>query len=100
MKIHGKAAHSSTPEEGVDAIGIAAAIVTALNSVAARNISPMENSTLNVGKIAGGSAPNIIASECELSIMMRNITPEAREVMMEKINSISKGIAGAMGGQL
>lgn len=98
VKIHGKAAHSSTPEEGVDAIGIAAAIVTALNSVAARNISPMENSTLNVGKIAGGSAPNIIASECELSIMMRNITPDAREVMMEKINSISKGIAEAMGG--
>lgn len=31
ITVHGKAAHSSTPEEGVDAVYIAASIVTALH---------------------------------------------------------------------
>lgn len=98
IKIHGRAAHSSTPEEGVDAIGIAAAVVTALNSVTARSISPMAGATLNVGKIQGGSAPNIVAAEAELSVMLRNITPASRTVMMERIRAVSEGISGAMGG--
>lgn len=98
VKVHGKAGHSSEPQEGVDAINIAAHIVVALNSITAKNISPMEGSTLNVGQINGGHAPNIISDYAELNIMLRNITPHARETMMKKIRTISDAIAEAMGG--
>ncbi len=63
LLIRGRAAHSSTPEEGSDAIYIAASIVTGLHGIISRNISPMDRATLNVGTIHGGSAPNIIADE-------------------------------------
>ena len=98
LTVHGKAAHSSTPEAGTDAIYIAAAIVTALHGMVSRDMSPMEHSTLNIGVIHGGSAANIIADKVEMSLMMRNLSKEARETMCRKIEALSRGIAEAMGG--
>ena len=74
LTIHGRAAHSSMPEEGVDAIYIASAVVSALHGIASRNLSPMAQATLNVGTIHGGSAPNIIADQAVLGVMMRNVS--------------------------
>ena len=98
LTVHGKAAHSSTPEAGTDAIYIAASIVTALHGMMPRNLSPMERSTLNIGLISGGSAANIIADEVEMSLMMRNLSKEARDVMCSRIEKLAQGIAEAMGG--
>ncbi len=98
ITVHGKAAHSSTPEEGVDAIYIASSIITALHGIISRNLSPMDRSTLNVGVIQGGTAPNIIADKAQMRVMMRNLTKESREAMMKKIESLSDGIARSMGG--
>lgn len=98
LTVRGKAAHSSTPEEGVDAIYIASSIVTALHGISSRNLSPMDRSTLNIGVIHGGMAPNIIADEVTLGLMMRNLSKESREAMIEKIETLSRGIAEAMGG--
>lgn len=96
--VHGKATHSSAPQNGVDAINIAASIIVAFNTILSKNISPMENSTFNVGLISGGLAPNIVPDRVELQCMMRNVRPEARESMKERILSLAPGIAEAMGG--
>lgn len=96
--IHGKSTHSSKPETGVDAVQIAAAVVTALYQITAKNVSPMEPSTLNVGTISGGLAGNIVADEVKILVMMRNATREARSAMFESVERIAKGMAQTMGG--
>lgn len=98
ITVNGKAAHSSAPQEGVDAINIAASIVTALNGIVSKNISPMANSTLNIGTIHGGYAENIVADKVTMECMFRNLTPEARKAMLERIEGIASGISTAMGG--
>lgn len=98
LTVRGKAAHSSTPEEGEDAVYIAAAVITALHGITSRNISPMEHSTLNVGVVHGGSAPNIIADEVKLGVMLRNLSKESRETMINRIEKLATGIAKSMGG--
>lgn len=98
VDIHGEAAHSSTPERGVDAIQIAAATITNLNLITAKNVDPLESSTLNVGVVHGGSAPNIVADSVELVGMIRNATPEARDVMFKRIEEVSTSTAAVMGG--
>ena len=98
ITINGKAAHSSAPQEGVDAINIAAAVITALNGIVSKNISPMANSTLNIGVIRGGTAENIVADKVDMQCMFRNLTPDARAAMIERIEGISKGLSTAMGG--
>lgn len=96
--IHGKSTHSSKPETGIDAVQIAAAVVTALYQITAKNLSPMAASTLNVGMISGGMAGNIVADRVRLQVMMRNATKEARSAMFESIERLAKGIAQTMGG--
>ncbi len=98
VRIHGKAAHSSTPENGVDAISIAAAIINNLNMMMAKNISPMTPATLNYGTIQGGSAPNIVADSVEMSLMLRNADAKTRDVMLQGIERLCKGTAAMMGG--
>lgn len=98
LTIHGRAAHSSMPEEGVDAIYIASAVVSALHGIASRNLSPMAQATLNVGTIHGGSVPNIIADQAVLGVMMRNVSRESRDVMRHQIETLAKGITESMGG--
>ncbi|MCI8453543.1 MAG: amidohydrolase [Lachnospiraceae bacterium] len=98
LTVRGRAGHSSAPQEGADAVYIAAAIITALHGIVSRNLSPMEHSTLNIGTIHGGYAPNIIADEVTLGAMMRNLSKEAREEMCRRIETISAGIAKSLGG--
>lgn len=98
MVVHGKAAHSSEPQEGVDAVYIASSIIVALNTLVSKSLCPMEHSTLNMGRISGGEALNVITDRVEISGMMRNAKAHTRGVMMEKIRTLSEGIASAMGG--
>ena len=65
--VAGRAGHSSKPEAGVNAIFAAAACIGALAALArddGRGTDPGERTTVNVGRIEGGTAVNIIAGHC------------------------------------
>lgn len=100
LKIHGKKAHTSKPQDGVDAILIAGHIIVSLQSILTRNIDPFAISTFSLGKISGGSAPNIVPDYVEINGMMRNLDKTARQTLIENIEKISKSIAESMDGSL
>lgn len=99
IKIIGKEAHTSKPNEGVDAINIAGHVIVALNSIRSKLMDPNMLSTFSIGKISGGTANNIVPNYVELRGMIRSITSDARELVIEKLNSISKGISESFGGE-
>jgi acetylornithine deacetylase len=77
--VRGKEAHSAFPGEGHSAIYDAARIVTRLEQVA-RKLRARTNrdfdppyTTLNVGLIQGGTAKNIVAGECRITVEWRPI---------------------------
>lgn len=78
VTVRGRSSHGATPENGVDAIVAQANIITALQTLVSRETSPLDNVVLTFGKIKGGTAHNIIASEVELHGTLRTITKEAR----------------------
>lgn len=98
IKVRGKKAHTRKPEEGIDAINIAAHIIVSLNSIMSKSISPFHRATFSIGKIQGGVATNVVPDYVELKGMMRSLDRESREIMREKIEEISKGIAESFGG--
>lgn len=98
VTIKGKAAHSSSPEKGVDAIGIAVATISTLNSIVGKNINPLDSTALNIGKISGGTAPNIIADQVVMDMMMRNKSPISRERMASRIEKICHSTASMLDG--
>lgn len=98
IKVFGKSAHTSKPQDGVDAINIAGNIIVSLNSIISKYLEPRDVATFSIGKIKGGTSNNIVSDYVELSGMIRATTKESRDTMREKLESISKGIANTLGG--
>jgi glutamate carboxypeptidase len=78
LTVHGRAAHAGVePEKGRSAILEAARVVRELHALNGR----WEGVTVNVGKIAGGTRPNVVAELCELEVDARSTTADGlREV--------------------
>lgn len=100
IQVHGKAAHSSLPHLGSNAIHAAARIVQLVEQLAeefSRSPDPDAASfdvpfaTLSVGLIKGGSAPNVIASHCELHIEARPLLAGDHAYILERINRLIEG---------
>ncbi len=98
IKVIGKKGHGAYPESGVDAIIIAAHIVSALQSIVSRNTSPLNSVVLSLGSIHGGTKSNIICDEVILKGTMRTLNPETRVFMKNKIKEISELQAKSFGG--
>jgi len=65
-RFRGCAAHASDPSLGVNAIEAAAAFVCFLSGVAKLPEIAGSGCTLNIGRISGGSATNIVAERCSM----------------------------------
>ena len=98
LKITGKSCHGAYPEAGVDAIVIAGQVVSALQTLVSRTISPFENAVISIGTIQGGTANNIVCSEVNMVGTMRTLSVETRAALKQRIASVVKGVAQAMGG--
>ncbi len=98
ITIHGKNAHGSQPDAGIDAIVIASQVVTALQSIVSRNVGPLDSAVVTIGVMRGGTRYNIIADTVELEGTCRNLNPEVRNKMPERIENIVKGVTEGMGG--
>lgn len=99
IRVYGISSHSSAPEDGVNAIMIAANILTALQSIQANCVSPHDVATFSVCKIKGGEAINVLADYVEMSGMVRCIEKKNKLIFREKIEQISSHMAAAMGGK-
>ncbi len=87
MWAHGKMAHSAYPELGESAID---KLLDALHAVQALDLPFVEglgNTTLNVGLISGGRAPNVIADTAEAHILVRLVGPSegVREAILAAV---------------
>lgn len=80
MTVHGKAAHSSQPHLGQNAITGAAHLILALDEESRRlrtlDPSPIGNPTLSVTIIHGGHALNVIPDTCTLAMDRRVVVGE------------------------
>ncbi len=70
---HGKLAHSAYPELGHSAIHSLLDVLRAIRSISLPEDSLLGRSTLNIGTIAGGRAPNVVADHAQAEIMFRTV---------------------------
>ena len=78
IAVHGRAAHAGVePEKGRSAILEAARLVRDLHALNGR----WDGVTVNVGRIQGGTRPNVVAERCDLEVDCRSTTADGlREV--------------------
>jgi amidohydrolase len=82
----------------VDAVVIAAQIVTALQTVVSRTRSPFAPAVLTIGSIHGGTAWNIIADRVEMRGTLRTFDPAVRDRLLDRLTTVAQGIAASMEG--
>ncbi len=103
IAVHGKEAHSAFPEQGRSAIFDAGRVLLALERVAKKLRSRKNRdfdppyTTLNAGLIRGGSAKNIIAGECRITVEWRPVPGQdprwASQLIAAELSALaSKGV--------
>ena len=99
VNVYGKSSHGASPEQGVDAIVIAAEIITACQTTVSRNVSPVDSAVCSFGTIHGGNVRNQVADKVELKGILRTLSPETRLLMRERVRAIVEGTARMHGGR-
>jgi succinyl-diaminopimelate desuccinylase len=101
VTLSGRGAHGSVPEEGVNAASYAVRVVAAvegeLRSALARRVHPLlGGATVSVGRICGGTQPNIVAERCEVLIDRRYLPGEADGVteIEQLVGRVCAGVNG------
>jgi succinyl-diaminopimelate desuccinylase len=89
IKITGESAHGSTPHLGVNSIEAATELIPKMKeTVPDLNHHLLGKSTLNIGQIKGGTAPNVVPEYCEFTLDYRIIPNVNRETIKESIKNI------------
>lgn len=99
IRIHGKSAHSSEPELGLNAIVVASHVITALDSVLSNNIGPFQVATFSICQIQGGEAINVIPDSVEMKGMIRCVEKEDKMKIRGRMEAIVENTARAFGGE-
>jgi len=95
--VRGNGGHGAMPHQTVDPIVAVAQIVSALQTVVSRNVSPLETAVVTVGSVHGGHAFNIIPAQVDLSGTIRTYSPQVREMVLRRVREVVQGVATACG---
>ncbi|HYP60599.1 MAG TPA: amidohydrolase [Thermomicrobiales bacterium] len=96
VTIKGKGGHGAHPDLTVDPIAVGAQIVTALQTIVAREIDPVKPAVCTVGALIAGEAPNVIPDTAIMRGTLRSFDPDVREHLAEAVERLVQGIATAM----
>src|SRR5690349_15048917 len=97
IRIVGRGGHGAIPNMTVDPVVAASQIVSAAQSIVARNVGPLETAVVSFTMIHGGSAFNVIPSDVELEGTIRTFDPAVRKTVVQRFEQIVQGVASAMG---
>ncbi|WP_152619457.1 M20 family metallopeptidase [Cohnella kolymensis] len=90
MTTHGKAAHSSVPGEGINAIVHMTAVIDYIHRSIEPELAKVSHplcgaSTISIGKISGGKQINIVPESCVIEVDRRIIPGEDPYQVMDAI---------------
>lgn len=97
ITVYGKAGHGAAPHLTIDPIVQAAKLVLDLQTIASREVDPVDACVITVGSIHGGQKHNIIASSCHLQLTIRSYTEANRKQMLTAIRRKAKAQAMSCG---
>jgi len=98
ITIKGKSAYGAQPQEGVDAIVLAAQAVLALQSIISRSVDPTDPALLTIGKIEGGTKSDVIPDRVHLEGIVRTLSDANRKKVSRMMESVIKDTVHSLGG--
>lgn len=99
ITVKGQGGHAAMPHLSVDPIVVASHIVTALQTIASRNVSALDSVVVTIGMVKAGSAHNIIPDTAELIGTLRTLCEETRRLAQRRIQEIAENVAKGFGAE-
>lgn len=97
LKIIGAGGHGAMPHTTIDAITLGAQIISTLQQIVSRRISPTSPAVLTIGSFHAGNAFNVVAGTAELTGTVRTFSTDLRENIILEMERIIKGLCEAAG---
>ncbi len=95
--VEGRGGHGAMPHQCIDPVVIGAQIVTALQTIASRNVDPLDSVVVSVTRFEAGTANNIIPQSAWLNGTVRTLNAATRDAVEKRIHEIVAGVAAAGG---
>ncbi|GHB37931.1 amidohydrolase [Pseudovibrio japonicus] len=97
ITVKGKGGHAAYPHKTIDPIIVGSQIVSALQSIASRNVDPLQSIVVSVTFFQAGTAYNIIPETVKLGGTIRTLAKGTRKQAAERIKQVVEGICAANG---
>ncbi len=97
IRLEGRGGHAASPNQCIDPVVAGAQIVTALQTIVARNLDPLDSCVISVTSFHAGTAFNILPQSAELLGTTRTLLPETRDLAERRLKEIVAGVAAASG---
>lgn len=98
ITVTGSQTHGAQPHRGVDPIVVSSQIVTALQTIPARQMDAVRSPVIvTIGSIHGGVRYNIIPERVEMEGTVRYLNPDTREDLYARIRRTATEIAESAG---
>ena len=97
VELKGTGGHGAYPHQCADPIVAAGHLITALQSIVARNTDPLDSLVVSLGQITGGSGYNVIPERVVIKGTIRSLSEYSRETAHQRLKEILNGIQQAFG---
>lgn len=98
VDIRGQGSHAAKPHEGIDPVVVTSHVVLALQSIASRNVDPVEQVVCSVTAVETSSkASNVIPASVHFRGTIRTLNPEVRAFAEKRFHEIVENTARAYG---
>jgi amidohydrolase len=97
FRIEGLGGHAARPHICIDPVLAGAQLITALQSVVARSVDPLESAVISVCEFYAGNARNVIPQVVELKGTVRTLKPHIRKLVEKRVHEIAAGVALSTG---
>ncbi|MBL8058945.1 MAG: amidohydrolase [Anaerolineales bacterium] len=97
LTLQGRGGHGAIPHQTVDPVVAAAHVVTALQSIVSRNVSPLQAAVISATFVKAGEAFNVIPDSASVGGTIRTFDPQVRELVLRRLGEVAEGVARALG---
>jgi len=97
IQIKGRGGHGAMPQAAIDPIMAGAQLVTAIQSIVSRNISPLDSAVISITSFHTGTSYNIIPETVEMLGTVRTFTPEVRRMIHNRMQTLIDSVCMAFG---
>ena len=99
VTLRGRGGHGAMPHLTVDPVVAAAQIITALQTIASRNVSPLDSVVVSICSMQTSQlgAFNVVPEHVKLVGTVRSFRPETRDLAEKRVKEIVTQVGGGLG---